>query len=516
MGRFDITFEILGISGKGYDFEEVKITIYLDPVNYSKQIRLLIKAVFRSIDIDFSDPIYIYLQSNRKIEIKNKEILDISERFENEKYSERIGAGESMRDTTPLKIKQPINRIIGENNRIAIELEPQKDEMDKIVKEIEIKQKENQDISKPKFGFLVDTIIQDEGIEKESLWKRLVGWSNFAWRFHFKVWSLIENIEPIEPIPLETGKRESGRESSFLNPSEHVQMFLVIPTDLFRSYGQIVAHPGEESMHIMTIRDKNTFIFAEKNKEEQEIWEKRVKAWVEEGAMAISWEYDQTASLSREAVVEHGQAYPRVWALLTFAFLLSVLVMSIFPQRFLCSLIDICTSAEKNLPPWIIVFLVLFVFAYFIANIYNFSFFELKKITGTKFLMIFLAISMLSLIVSIPLIINIGSFPEKFRGLTIYAFIIIVAVTALSLLKENQEIKIGKIKIRENEKISYLVTRTLVQFSAVFIAVLISTQFIDPEAITLTRDLFISLLSYVYGIVVGMESGPILIKHVFL
>ena len=53
--------EILGISGRGYDFKWVKITIYLNPFDYSEKIRLLLKAVFEPVDSDFSDPIYIHL-----------------------------------------------------------------------------------------------------------------------------------------------------------------------------------------------------------------------------------------------------------------------------------------------------------------------------------------------------------------------------------------------------------------------------------------------------------------------
>ena len=102
---------------------------------------------------------------------------------------------------------------------------------------------------------MIDTVILNEGIEEEPTWKNLLGLSQFAWKFHFKVWSMSEDLEPIEPI--------------FSSTTNSVQMFLVIPKALIKSHGQIVAHPGEESMHIMIMRDINTFITSEKEKEKQ-------------------------------------------------------------------------------------------------------------------------------------------------------------------------------------------------------------------------------------------------------
>jgi len=493
--RLNVTFEILGISGKGYDFKWVKITIYIDPLDYSRQIRLLIKAIFEPIEDSLSNPVYIYLQSNRKIKIKDKEIHDISKKIGDPTYSERIGADELVEKTIPLKIKYPVSHVAGKDNRIVIKVVPEK-EMNKLQARLKKKQKESQDVSKDKFGFMIDTVIQNEGIEKEPLWKRLLGWSQFAWRFHFKVWSMTEDLEPIEPISSKT---------TFVNSTGGVQMFLVIPEGLIKSPGQIVSHPGEGAMHIMTVRDKNTFLISgeTENMEEKKKWEKRVREWVEEKAMAIAWEHGQTASMSRESIVEHRQAYPRVWAVLTFVTLSFILGMNIFPKA-------------RTIYPQIM-FLIymapfLFILAYFIMNMYNFSFYELRRKTTAKFLMEFLVISMLSSLIMIfisvfvikPFIKNI----LDVESLTVFPAIIIFATSVLSIIKENREIKKGNIRIRESEMIPYLFLRFLSQIIAVSITVYISTRIFsfDIDAIL--------LFAYVYAMLVGLPASGSLIREV--
>ena len=136
-------FEILGISGKGYEFKDVKITIYLDSIDHSKQIRLLIRAVFEP-QVDFFNPIRIYLQSNREIRIKNGEVIDKSKKIESTKYRERIGVLELVKKAIPLEMKLPIVHVTGENNRITIEIKPRK-EMNNHLKRIREEKEKNKE-----------------------------------------------------------------------------------------------------------------------------------------------------------------------------------------------------------------------------------------------------------------------------------------------------------------------------------------------------------------------------------
>jgi len=520
----NFTFEILGISGEEYEFKWVKITIYLDPTHYSEQIRLLIKVILEPI-IDFSEPIHIYLQSNQKIKIKGDEILNKSGKIKNITYLEGIGTDKLVKKANVLEIERPKVHKYGKDNRISIKITP-KEEMNSVlekiekikeyqekikeyqekikeyqekIKEYQEKIKEYQYIPETKFGFMIDTVIQNEGIEEEPFWKNLSGLSQFAWKFHFKVWSMMEDLEPIEPI--------------LTKSSERVQMFLVIPKTLFKSYGQIVAHPGEEAMHIMTVRDRNTFLLSEGNEEEKEREERkrRIEYWFEEGAMAISWEHGQTGSMSREAVVEHRQAYPRAWTLLTFVFLISVLGMIPLQQIFFPFKVEEFQHLGDFYFQWSAFLIILFVLCYFIVNIYNFSFYELSKITRTRLLNVFLGVSMFSLImifVSSSLFNQFTEALEKTGDPIIPALAIIVVTVVVCFLKERGEIKRGNIKIKEGKEILYPIIMTIVQTAAVIFAVILLI-------LIFKFDSPILLFSYTYAVIIGLESGRYLIEGKF-
>jgi hypothetical protein len=102
----NFTFEILGISGEEYEFKRVKITVYLDPNDYSEQIRLLIKIILEPTAC-FSKPIHIHLQNNREIKIKDDEILNKSEKIKNLKYLEGIGTDKIWKEANVLRIELP-------------------------------------------------------------------------------------------------------------------------------------------------------------------------------------------------------------------------------------------------------------------------------------------------------------------------------------------------------------------------------------------------------------------------
>jgi hypothetical protein len=547
-----MALELLGISGEGYEFSFVKISTYIDPFDYSKQIRLVIRAFFKSNPQVFSNPICLYFQSDRKIQIDNNEILDRSRRTIDRRYSERIGADKSKECSIPLEIGN-INTIKGERNRIRIEimpddkkmleilkkeeLEPLKEKMFEILKEeelvrqkmLEIQREDELESLRDKMlevlmekelkplkeemlevlkedlpdsndkiasGFIVDIIVKNEGIERESFLKSVAGWSRFAWKFHFKVWSITEDMEPIKAIS--TQREGDSKDIYFTNSVEEIQMFVMIPKDLVESHGQIIAHPGGDTVHIITVRDKNTFLISEENEEIQN----RIKKWVGEGSMAISWTYGQTGSMSREVIVEHRRAHPKAWTSLIFATLSVIMVMDIFPKA-LCHIIE-KTSGKSftwctTLPKYTV--LVLFVLAYLIINIYNFSFYELRKKTFTNYLKDFSMIVAFSLIVMFISTLVVNQFIEETsysEKLVLFAFIVIGVVSILSLWNENNEIKKGNIRIKETEITFHLTARLIVQILGVLITVFLSIKLTD-----LTINPII-LFTYIHATVIGL------------
>jgi hypothetical protein len=326
-------------------------------------------------------------------------------------------------------------------------------------------------------------------------------------------------------------------------------MFLVVPKSLFKSYGQIVAHPGEEAMHIMTIRDRNTFLLSEINEKENEEkikeGEKRVKSWFEKGAMAISWEHGQTGSMSREAVVEHRQAYPKLWTLLIVGFLVCALGMIpiqniFFPlieekkpeaiqEKELEAIQEKESQTDKEKEPCLeecdlkksfhrvkkfyfqgsILLIILFILFYFIVNIYNYSFYELGKVTITKYLDIFLGTiisSIVTIIIGGFLFKNPIDFLEKLRYPMIAAIIIIVFTIIGSILKENKSIKKKDVKIFKEKKNQYLFLMIITQCSAVLSVVILWSLLLRFDFY------FILLFPYIYAVVIGLETGKYLIK----
>lgn len=483
-----MALELLGISGQGYEFSFVKISTYIDPFDYSKQIRLVIRAFFTAEE--FSNPIYLYFQSNKEIQVSSKEILDRSKRTTDKRYSERIGADKSKKCSAPLEIED-VNTVKGEKNRIRIEIVPSREKMLEVLKEVL-----PESSGKITSGFIVDIIVKNEGIEKESFLKSVAGWSRFAWKFHFKVWSITEDMEPIKAI---SPQREgNSKDIYFTNSVDEIQMFVMIPRDLVESHGQIIAHPGGDTVHIVTVRDKNTFLISEENEEIQN----RIREWVGEGSMAISWTYGQTGSMSREVIVEHRRAHPKAWTSLIFATLSVIMIMDISPEA-LCHIVE-KTNGEPftwciTLPKYTVLFL--FVLAYLIINIYNFSFYELRKKTFTNYLKDFsliIAGSLIVMFISTPVISQFIEETSNSEKLVLFAFIVIGVVSVLNLWNENKEIRKGNIRIKEAEITFHLTARLIVQILGVLTAVFLSTRLTD-----LTVDPII-LFTYIHATVIGL------------
>jgi uncharacterized protein YjbJ (UPF0337 family) len=545
-----ITFEILGIAGEEYEFKWVKITIYLDPLNHSEQIRFLIKIVLEPSDLsskdNFSEPIHIYLKSNREIKIKNGEILNKSQKIQNVTYQEGIGADKIVKKANVLRMEPDIVNKTGEDNRISIKITPKKEEMKKNFQEIKemikykkknrryrrriwrfqeiieerrekikeyegkikeyegkikeyegkikeyegkikeyegkIKEYEGKYEPETKFGFMIDTVIQNEGIEEEPFWKNLLGLSQFAWKFHFKVWSMMEYLEPIEHIATKS--------------SEKVQMFLVVPKSLFKSYGQIVAHPGEESMHSMTKKDKNIFLLSEnyegKNREKTK---ERIDYWFEEKAMASSWEHGQTGSMSREAVVEHRKAYPRSLTILTVVFLGLILGMEPLLEK-------LPKETADSYSGWPIFLMVLFAFLYFLANIHNYSFYELKKKGLKKFLTDFLTTFVKSLIVifvGFAIFNNLIGQNIENKEITLFS-VLVMCVFIITIFTEIKKIEKEDPNIKGNKMIFYLIIRLAIQLSSIALAVFLFTN-LKPVV-----DYPFIFFCYVYAVVLGLRD----------
>jgi hypothetical protein len=517
-----MALEVLGISGRGYDFTFVKISTYINPSDYSKQVRLVIKVLLKSKSKEFSNPIHIYFQSNHGIEIQDK-ILDRSRKTIDKRYLRRIGADKNKKVSIPFEIASK-NIIKGEKNRLRVEIIP---DSDKMLEEIRKKKLENK--AEITCGLMLDIVIKNEGIEKESLLKRLLGWSRFAWKFHFKVWSMTEDLEPVKALSAQTEEHES-QEVYFTNQVDEIQMFLMIPKELVESHGQIVAHPGGDAVHITTRRDRNTFLISEEDQkvrdriseEDQKVRDRiseedqkvrdRIVEWVEEGSMTISWGYGQTGSMSREAIVEHRRAHPKAWTSLIFATLIAMMAIDFLPRNFICPMIDLCSSKPQSVQ-WLtmlptIVIPVLFVSGYIIINIYNFSFYELRKKTLANYLRDFSLVlvgSTVAMFISIPVFIQLNETITLSENLILFAVVIIIIVYILSASEELREIRERKVRIKETERIPHLIFRFVVQIIGTSIVVLLWTRLANLEMN------FLIPLSYVYATVIGLP----LTRHLF-
>lgn len=380
--------EILGITGRGYELKLVKPTVYIHPSDYSKKIRLMVRVIFKSNNGDFSNPFYIYLKSNNKIHASSEEIFDLSHKLIDRRYSEGIGMDLNKRVIFPLKISHPIELRFGNGNTIIIKVVPDIKKMSQTLKEQMI-----EDTKEILFEFMIDAIIENEGIETDLLWKQLLGLSRFAWKFQITLWNLAENMYQHTGADLLIKENQHEKEScSVINVTDRIHVFFVIPKDLIESVSQMVTIPGADTSHPMTRRDKDILLSTEKRKRHK----RRIMEWVEEGARAFSWKYDFTATRSREIVVEHLPARLTSWSLFTSTTILFTLA-SIMLQ-----ILRITPTQEKYF--WMI-WPVLFCFSYFYTNLKRFSFFELGKKKNLKFLAILLRTSFLGFFVILLLLL---------------------------------------------------------------------------------------------------------------
>lgn len=476
--------EILGIFGKGYELKFVKPTVYLHPSDYSKKIRLIMKVIFKSNNGDFSNPLYIYLQSDKKIYIASSDVFNISHKLIDVRYLEGIGADRAER-ARPLKIGHPIELISGESNSIIIKITPNMEEISQTRRKQIIEDTENM-----LFGFMIDTIIENEGIEKESLWKQLIGLSRFAWRFQIKLWSFAENIYPFHVISsLTEGKYHKGKSYSVINTTDEIQTFLVIPRGLIESLEQVAVIPGIQISHNMTKKDRGVFLSSEKKEKHKE----RILEWVEEGASAFSWSYGFTATTSGKIAIEHQPARLTSWSPLTFTtilFTLASIILQVLPQP----------SAQMKY--FWITWPILFCLSYFYTNLRRFSFYELRKKNNLKFLRMFLRISILNCLAILLFILIPSDFLQgvEFKASIIFAFLILTIGGVLTYLVQNRKIGIKYTDIYAIKKIPSLLMRTFSKIFWISVMVLVGIWLLD-----LDWNSFLLFFSIVYTVLAMWE-----------
>ena len=241
------------------------------------------------------------------------------------------------------------------------------------------------------FGILIRIDIENEGIESESLRERALGLSKYAWNFHTCLWGEYENAYP-----------HRGRD---VNSSEEIQVMLIVPDKLYKSFGQINALPGPYSIHIVKSKDVDSLALdppGDTSKIKERISELDIlEDWYKVGSLMINWEFRKTQHVSREVVVEHIESFPRLPMVFLLFSLLSVI-------SFFNFLNDLCVSIPlemscvrfKFLWTFMIAFLILTV--YIFINLYNYAFHEIKIHYETAH---YIHDFNLSIIVSIPSLI---------------------------------------------------------------------------------------------------------------
>ncbi len=336
--------EILGISLEGYEIKHVVSTFFLSEENPKKIIRVGLKVIFKEEDKKNEKKqekieMKIFLKLNPNSRVHNEE--DISYKLEKEVYKKGIGA--EYEQVIPAKISEIKTEELSSNDLDLKTKRPFSHQTIKINFEINNKS-DGHNKEANVFGILIRADIENEGIESESLLKRAMGLSKYAWNFHTSLWGEYENAYP-----------HSGRN---INSSEEVQTFLIVPDALYKSFGQINVLPGAYSIHIVKNKDVDSLSLERStntSEEEEKTEKEKIGKWYKVGSLLIDWQFGKTHRMSREVIVEHIESFPRLsmlFLIFSLLFLMSICTFSedIYERFFAKTSEDICEELFTQIP----------------------------------------------------------------------------------------------------------------------------------------------------------------------
>ena len=441
--------EILGVSIEGYKIKHFVSTFFLSEIDPKNITRIGFKIIFEDENEretkeknkkELEMKIYLRLKPESKI----CRAKDISYKLEKEKYKEGIGA--EYKDVIPA---EDLKSDIGEFSLKNVNLEKMK-----LYKHQFIRLNFKVDYSKvtpnertgekSKFGILIRIDAENEGIESDSLLKRALGLSKYAWNFHTCLWGEYENAYPYE--------------ARRINFSEEIQAMLIIPDKLYTSFGQVNVLPGAYSIHLIKGKDVDSLAL-EPNKEDVKSEKEEIKKWYKAGSFMINWEFRKTHRVSREVIVEHNESFPRLsmgFIVLSLLFSLSMCIFSedIYRKLF----IEIIGKSSTEFPYFqfkiLLIFFVSFIILSFFVyvNFVNYAFHEINiptEIGSYVFDLILSTIaSFLSFIPLVPVIsFGLLEWIEKIDGIPlVFISIIIILMCSYILARKRIEEKKPKKK----------------------------------------------------------------------
>ena len=391
------SLQLLGVSATGFKIDFLKISIWLHPDGLHDRARLLLKICLK---YDEKKKNVTNLKNHKiKVFFKGESCLRIQDLFDesdklNQEYLGNIGSEYSV-DGKIEKRKE--TEIIVIKNLPSIHA---KDKSYEVMSEGDIPiELEFDPFSKEKAGMLmISMILRGEIIDREHIFKRLVGISRFAWRFQFRMWGQKEHAFPGE---------------ADLGSCQEAQTYVIIPEIFFKSKGHLSLSPGGDQMHIIGRSDIPVYTKSlEGEKKEKD------STWMKPGSCGISWGGARNImSISRDICVEHPEAFPRA---LTVLFLIQFWAALAFGIGTIWYRGESFTSGDLVAPG--IFFLILSIISYFWVNIKNYSFYELNFPGSTRFLHRTLSILTTCVLSSVTFFTLVNEITGRLNSSTLYIF----------------------------------------------------------------------------------------------
>jgi hypothetical protein len=346
--------ELVGVLAPEFDIEFFKTTIWMHPHGLDSKAKLVLKMCLKyktenGIESEESGKVQIFFKRDSKLSIE--EIYDERNRL-NQEYLTKMGSKYRIGNSSNKKEKEVSEVILVENIPPNVVEEISSRTEDKEFIRVELKLKP---FSRKGTGImLISMIVSGKIVEKESILKRLIGISRFAWRFQYKLWSHKESI----PLFAKGTIHECGE----------AQIYVIIPKKFFISKGHISLTPGGDQMHTIGKSDIDLLTkFSEEDRRKEDL------KWTEKGSCGISWGGSTNVmSLSREVCIEHLEAFPRattVFFLFSFWVAIATALGIIYYEGKDFAAFDLLFPG--------LVFVGSSISLYFFINLRNYSFYEL-------------------------------------------------------------------------------------------------------------------------------------------
>jgi hypothetical protein len=451
--------DLIGVYAPDFEIDFLKTTVWLHPQGLDNKARLILKMMLKynkkkeeNIDLETPREIIVYFGGESNLQVKD--LYDEHAKLE-QGYLTSIGS------------KFVVNEKEIESSNILSEpvvitnIPPKCEERETYTmankKYIQIKMKITP-FKNDRTGILmISMILEGKIIEKESILKRLIGISRFAWRFQYRLWGHKE-LTP------------SFSESA-INQCQEAQVYVIIPRKFFTSKGHISPISGGDDMHV--INESDIYLFTESL-----VGEKKEKdsKWMEKGSCAISWNFARNIlSLSREICIEHHEAFPRITTVFFLFSFWSALVIGMI----MISYKGVISSGDLIFPG--LVFLLTSVLVYFLINLKNYSFYEAGLPSRSRTLQSICSILATCVVASATLLPILVQELTRYWDTVLYV-LFGVSLLAFAYLSLKNEMKVESRSVDENRKKSGPIMTVLLFMAVIFlVSLLFSWKYLGDD-----------------------------------